>query len=165
VELTGRLNALGGKHAVGQIDIVENRLVGIKSRGVYEAPGGTILYVAHAALESLTLDRDTLHYKMLLAERYAELVYFGKWFAPLREALDAFVEKTQAPVTGTVRLKLFKGHCLLAGMNSPNSLYREDMASFVMGDEYDPGEATGFIHLFGLSLKVKALLDKQKDSG
>ncbi|MDK1030578.1 MAG: argininosuccinate synthase [Planctomycetia bacterium] len=162
VELLTQLNTLGGKHAVGQTDIVENRLVGIKSRGVYETPGGTILYIAHAALESLTLDRDTLHYKSLVAERYAELVYFGKWFTPLREAMDAFVEKTQEPVTGTVRLKLLKGHCLFAGMKSPNSLYREDMASFVMGAEYDPGDATGFIHLFGLPLKVKALLDKQK---
>ena len=157
VAIVETLNALGGKHGVGQIDLVENRLVGIKSRGVYETPGGTILYAAHAALEALCLDRDTLHYKHGVALRYAELVYYGQWFSLLREALDAFVDKTQETVTGTVRLKLYKGQALYAGATSPHSLYSEDLASFVMGKSYDPTDATGFIHLFGLPMKVQGL--------
>jgi len=157
VEIVETLNALGGKHGVGQIDLVENRLVGIKSRGVYETPGGTILYAAHAALEALCLDRDTLHYKQGVALQYAELVYDGQWFSMLREALDAFIDHTQQTVTGNVRLKLYKGHALYAGATSPHSLYSEDLASFVMGEGYNPADATGFIHLFGLQMKVQGL--------
>ena len=157
VEIVETLNTVGGKHGVGQIDLVENRLVGIKSRGVYETPGGTILYAAHAALEALCLDRETLHYKQGAALRYAELVYNGQWFSMLREALDAFVDRTQQGVTGKVRLKLYKGHALYAGAESPHSLYSEDLASFVMGEGYNPADATGFIHLFGLPMKVQGL--------
>ncbi len=160
--LIEQLNELGGKHGVGQIDLAENRLVGIKSRGVYETPGGTILYAAHAALEALCLDRDTLHYKEQVALRYAELVYYGQWFSMLREALDAFVAKTQETVSGTARLKLFKGHALLAGAESPHSLYSEDLASFVMGESYDPTDATGFIHLFGLPMKVQGMVRRKQ---
>jgi len=157
VEIVETLNAVGGKHGVGQIDLVENRLVGIKSRGVYETPGGTILYAAHAALEALCLDRDTLHYKQGVALRYAELVYDGQWFSMLREALDAFIDHTQQTVTGSVRFRLYKGHALYAGAESPHSLYSEDLASFVMGEGYNPADATGFIHLFGLPMKVQGL--------
>ena len=159
VELLTRLNELGGAHGVGRADLVENRLVGMKSRGVYETPGGTILYTAHRALESICLDRETLHYKDVVAQRYAELVYYGQWFTPLREALDAFVRKTQETVTGTVRLKLYKGSCTVVGRQSPYSLYREDYATFGEEDVYDQADAEGFINLFGLPLKVKALLD------
>ena len=161
VEIVETLNTLGGRHGVGQIDLVENRLVGIKSRGVYETPGGTILYAAHAALEALCLDRDTLHYKQGVALRYAELVYDGRWFSMLREALDAFIDHTQQTVTGTVRLKLYKGHALYAGATSPHSLYSEDLASFVMGEGYNPADATGFIHLFGLPMKVQGLVRRR----
>ena len=159
VELLTRLNELGGAHGVGRADLVENRLVGVKSRGVYETPGGTILYTAHRALESICLDRETLHYKDVVAQRYAELVYYGLWFTPLREALDTFVRKTQETVTGTVRLKLYKGSCTVVGRKSPYSLYREDYATFGEEDVYDQADAEGFINLFGLPLKVKALLD------
>jgi argininosuccinate synthase len=159
VELLTRLNELGGAHGVGRADLVENRLVGVKSRGVYETPGGTILYTAHRALESICLDRETLHYKDVVAQRYAELVYYGQWFTPLREALDAFVRQTQETVTGTVRLKLYKGSCTVVGRKSPHSLYREDYATFGEEDVYDQADAEGFINLFGLPLKVKALLD------
>ncbi|MBN1942690.1 MAG: argininosuccinate synthase [Phycisphaerae bacterium] len=148
-----KLNALGGKHAVGQVDLVENRLVGIKSRGAYETPGGTILYEAHRALESLTLDRDTLHYKQQVGLKYAEMVYNGQWFCPLRKALDAFVASTQKNVTGSVRMKCFKGRATAAGVESPNSLYSDKLASFTMGQEYTPSDATGFIKLFGLQMK------------
>ncbi|HUU20353.1 MAG TPA: argininosuccinate synthase [Sedimentisphaerales bacterium] len=158
------LNELGGKHGIGQVDLVENRLVGIKSRGVYETPGGTILVTAHNALESLTLDRETMHYKQQLALKYAELVYYGLWFCQLREALDAFVDVTQRNVTGEVKMKLFKGRCTPAGIKSPNSLYKTDLASFKMGAEYDPTDATGFIRLFGLPAKVAALVNKTKKS-
>ena len=159
------LNKLGGKHGVGQVDLVENRLVGIKSRGVYETPGGTILVTAHNALESLTLDRETMHYKQQLALKYAELVYYGLWSCQLREALDAFVDVTQRNVTGEVKMKLFKGRCTPAGIKSPNSLYKTDLASFKMGAEYDPTDATGFIRLFGLPAKVAAVVNKKKKSG
>ena len=159
VELLTRLNELGGAHGVGRADLVENRLVGMKSRGVYETPGGTILYTAHRGLESICLDRETLHYKDVVAQRYAELVYYGQWFTPLREALDAFVRQTQETVTGTVRLKLYKGSCTVVGRKSPYSLYREDYATFGEEDVYDQADAQGFINLFGLPLKVKALLD------
>ncbi len=162
VKLIETLNLLGGKHAIGQIDIVENRLVGMKSRGVYETPGGTILVTAHKALESLTLDRETMHYKQQVALKYAELVYYGQWFCRLRESLDAFVNTTQQNVTGTVRLKLYKGNCILAGVQSPNSLYQNNLASFTMGDEYDSTDATGFIRLFGLPMKVASIVNKKK---
>jgi argininosuccinate synthase len=161
VRLIETLNKLGGKHAVGQVDLVENRLVGIKSRGVYETPGGTILMKAHDALESLTLDRETLHYKQQVALKYAELVYYGLWFCQLRKAIDAFVDITQHNVTGEVRLKLFKGQCIPAGIKSPYSLYNTDLASFKMGAEYDPSDATGFISLFGLPVKVAAIVNKK----
>ncbi|MGQ9494627.1 MAG: argininosuccinate synthase [Anaerolineae bacterium] len=160
VELLIQLNELGGAHGVGRVDMVENRLVGMKSRGVYETPGGTILYTAHQGLESICLDRETLHYKELVGHRYAELVYYGLWFTPLREALDAFVGKTQERVTGTVRLKLYKGSCTVVGRKSPFSLYREDYATFGRDVVYNQNDAAGFINLFGLSLKVKALVDR-----
>jgi argininosuccinate synthase len=159
VELETYLNKVGGEHGVGRIDLVENRLVGIKSRGVYETPGGTILYAALRALETLCLDGDTLHYKDVVAEKYAEMVYHGKWFTPLRSALDAFVDNIERNVTGTVRVKLFKGACTVAGRKSPYSLYREDYATFGQDDVYNQGDASGFIRLFGLPLKVRAMLD------
>ncbi|MDR3287854.1 MAG: argininosuccinate synthase [Peptococcaceae bacterium] len=161
VQLLERLNELGGRNGVGIVDMVENRLVGMKSRGVYETPGGTILYTAHEALEQLTLDRMTLHYKQQLALRYADLVYEGIWYAPLREALDAFVDVTQQNVTGTVRLKLYKGSCTPAGMQSPYSLYNQEFATFGRDGVYDQKDAEGFIHLFGLPLKVRALMEKK----
>ena len=151
------LNAIGGTHGIGRIDLVENRLVGMKSHGVYETPGGTILLFAHRELESLILDRETLHYKQVIAVKYAELAYNGLWFTPLREALDAFVNSTQGPVTGTVRLKLYKGNIISAGRKSPFSLYREDFATFGQEDVYDQSHAEGFIRLYGLSMKVRAL--------
>jgi argininosuccinate synthase len=151
--LLEKLNAIGGKHAIGQDDLVENRLVGIKSRGVYETPGGTILYRAHQALETITLDKDTLHYKQQIAHEYAQLVYDGKWFCPLRNSLDAFITATQKNVTGSVRIKCFKGHALLASVESPKTLYSTELASFTMGQEYTPEDAKGFIRLFGLQMK------------
>jgi argininosuccinate synthase len=162
VSLLTHLNEVGGAHGVGRIDIVENRLVGMKSRGVYETPGGTILYAAHQGLESICLDKETAHYKELVAAKYAELVYNGQWFTPLHEALDAFVDKTQETVTGTVKVKLYKGSCSVVGRKSPYSLYQEEFATFGSDDVYDQADATGFIHLFGLPLKVKALLDMEK---
>jgi len=156
-QIINHLNAVGGHHGIGRVDLVESRLVGMKSRGVYETPGGTILMAAHRELESLVLDRDTLHFKDLVALRYAELVYSGMWFSPLREALDAFVDSTQGPVTGTVRLKLYKGNIIVAGRTSPFSLYREDFATFGQDDVYNQSDAKGFINLFGLPLKVRAL--------
>jgi argininosuccinate synthase len=162
VKLIETLNHLGGKHGIGQADLVENRLVGMKSRGVYETPGGTILTIAHSTLESLTLDREMMHYKQQVAQKYAELVYYGQWFSPLREALDAFVNITQQNVSGEVKVKLFKGRCSPAGVKSPNSLYRTDLASFKMGAEYQPTDATGFIRLFGLPMKVAGAVKKGK---
>jgi argininosuccinate synthase len=162
VELLTELNRIGGIHGVGRVDLVENRLVGMKSRGVYETPGGTILYAAHRELESLTLDRETNHYKALLAQRYAELVYYGRWFTPLREALDAFVQETQKRVTGTVRVKLYKGSCNIVGRKSPYSLYREEFATFGQEEVYDQKDAEGFINLYGLPLKVQALLELER---
>ena len=164
VELLTKLNVLAGAHGVGRADLVENRLVGMKSRGVYETPGGTVLYTAHQGLESICLDRETTHYKQLVGQRYAELVYYGLWFTPLREALDAFVAKTQERVTGTVRVKLYKGSCIVVGRKSPFSLYREDFATFGQDDVYDQSDAAGFINLFGLPLKVKALIDMENGS-
>lgn len=162
VKLIEKLNEIGGKHGVGQVDLVENRLVGMKSRGVYETPGGAILITAHKALESLTLERETAHYKQLIALKYAELVYYGQWYSPLREALDAFIDKTQVNVTGSVKLKLFKGNCTLAGTKSPKSLYSNALAGFTMGAEYNPTDAIGFIRLFGLPMKVAATVNKKK---
>ncbi len=151
------LNKLGGVHGIGRVDLVENRLVGMKSHGVYETPGGTILLAAHREIESLVLDRETMHFKDMVAVKYAELVYNGLWYAPLREALDAFVDSTQGPVSGIARLKLYKGNIIVAGRKSPFSLYREDFATFGQEDVYDQSDAEGFIHLYGLSLKVRAL--------
>ncbi len=154
VALLEKLNKIGAANAIGRVDLVENRLVGMKSRGVYETPGGTILYTAHSELEHIILDKDTLHYKDSVSQRYAELVYNGQWYTPLREALDAFMESTQNHLTGTVRLKLYKGSVTPAGVKSPYSLYREDLATFSQDEVYDQKKAEGFIDLFGLSMKV-----------
>jgi argininosuccinate synthase len=162
VAILEKLNTLGGRHGVGQVDLVENRLVGMKSRGVYETPGGTILYEAHRALEAICLERETAHYKQQVALRYAELVYYGQWYSPLREALDAFVNKTQRHVTGTVRVKLYKGNCVAVGAKSLQSLYAEALASFTMGAEYDPADAEGFIRLFGLPIKVQSAVQAKR---
>ncbi|MBP3325783.1 MAG: argininosuccinate synthase [Coprococcus sp.] len=162
-DIIRELNKLGGKHGIGIIDIVENRVVGMKSRGVYETPGGTILMEAHTQLEELILDRDTLAYKKLVATKFADLIYEGKWFCPLRESLQAFVEKTQERVTGEVKLKLYKGNIIKAGTTSPYTLYSESLASFTTGDLYDHKDASGFINLFGLSMKVRAMLDAERD--
>ena len=162
VEIVEKLNELGGKHGVGLADLVENRLVGMKSRGVYETPGGTILYRAHQVLETLCLDRDTMHYKELVANRFAELVYFGQWFTPLRESLSAFVDKTQENVTGDVKLKLYKGNMINAGVTSVNSLYDPEIATFDEDHVYNQADANGFINLFGLPIKVKAMIDQKK---
>lgn len=151
------LNELGGKHGIGIIDIVENRVVGMKSRGVYETPGGTILYEAHQQLEELILDRDTYALKTDLGNKFAQIVYEGKWFTPLREAVQAFIESTQKYVTGEVKFKLYKGNITKAGTTSPYSLYNESIASFKTGDLYDHHDAEGFINLFGLSSKVRAM--------
>jgi argininosuccinate synthase len=159
VELFIRLNKLAGAHGIGRVDIVENRLVGMKSHGVYETPAGTVIHKAHQALESICLDKHTMHYKDFLAVKYAELVYNGLWYTRLREGLDAFVTVTQEQVTGTVRLRLFKGNIIIAGRKSPFSLYREDYASFGEEDVYDQKDAEGFIQLFGLPMKVEALLN------
>lgn len=161
-DIIRKLNELGGKHGIGIIDIVENRVVGMKSRGVYETPGGTILMEAHTQLEELILDRQTLSYKKQVANEFANLVYEGKWFTPLREALQAFVESTQQRVTGEVKFKLYKGNIIKAGTTSPYSLYSESLASFTTGELYDHHDAEGFINLFGLSMKVRAMLDDQQ---
>jgi len=163
VAIVEKLNKLGGENGIGLLDIVENRLVGMKSRGVYETPGGSILYRAHEALETITLDRDTVHMKQMLAGQFADLVYFGKWFTPLREALSAFVDKTQENVTGEVKLKLYKGNMILASVTSPCTLYDEEVASF--GDDegaYNQKDADGFINLFGLPIKEKAKLEAKR---
>ncbi|MDI3281442.1 MAG: argininosuccinate synthase, partial [Bacillota bacterium] len=165
VELVATLNQVAGRHGIGRVDLVENRLVGLKSRGVYETPGGTLLYAAHRELESLTLDRETLHYKEQVALKYAELVYYGLWWTSLRRALDAFVDVTQEKVTGSVRLKLYKGNVIVAGRRSPYSLYRESLATFGAGEGYDQADATGFINLFGLPLKVQALVEEEGAGG
>ncbi|MHC1747783.1 MAG: argininosuccinate synthase [Cellulosilyticaceae bacterium] len=159
-ELLESLNTLGGANGIGIEDIVENRVVGMKSRGVYETPGGTILYKAHESLEHLTLDGETYHFKQQVALEFASLIYNGKWFTPLREALQAFVESTQASVTGVVKLKLYKGNITLQGCSSPYSLYSENLASFTTGDLYDHKDADGFINLYGLSLKVRGLMQQ-----
>uniref|UniRef100_A0A6N2MCH3 argininosuccinate synthase n=1 Tax=Salix viminalis TaxID=40686 RepID=A0A6N2MCH3_SALVM len=158
--LLSHLNEIGGKHGIGRVDMVENRLVGMKSRGVYETPGGTILFTAARELESLTLDRETMQVKDSLALKYAELVYAGRWFDPLRESMDAFMEKITETTTGLVRLKLYKGSVSVVGRTSPKSLYREDISSFESGQIYDQADAAGFIRLYGLPMRVRAMLEK-----
>lgn len=162
VALLEKLNALGAKHGVGRVDIVENRLVGMKSHGVYETPGGAILMTAHKELEYLSLDKDTMHYKQLVAERYSEIVYNGQWFTPLREALDAFVNVTQQNVTGDVRIKLYKGNCTVVGRRSTNSLYDPELATFGADQVYDQAWSRGFINLFGLPVTVQAALRQKQ---
>ena len=161
-EIVKKLNDLGGKNGIGIVDMVENRLVGMKSRGVYETPGGTILYAAHQSLEEITLDKETQHYKMQMAIKFSEIVYNGQRYTPLREAMSAFVDKTQETVTGDVKLKLYKGNIINAGMTSPHSLYSEEIATFGEDHVYDQADSAGFINLFGLPIKVKALLDEKK---
>ncbi|MEE0780098.1 MAG: argininosuccinate synthase, partial [Sellimonas sp.] len=156
-EIITELNKLGGKHGIGIIDIVENRVVGMKSRGVYETPGGTILMEAHQQLEELVLDRATYEVKKNMGNKLAQVVYEGKWFTPLREAIQAFVTSTQKYVTGEVKFRLYKGNIIKAGTTSPYSLYNESLASFTTGDLYDHHDADGFINLFGLPLKVRAM--------
>ena len=162
VEIIEKLNKIGGANGVGICDMVENRLVGMKSRGVYETPGGTILYTAHEILESICLDKDTQHFKQHVAIKFADLVYNGQWFTPLREALSAFVDKTQETVSGEVKLKIYKGNAMNAGVRSEHSLYSEDIATFGEDDVYDQYDSQGFINLYGLPIKVKALLDQKK---
>ena len=164
VELIEYLNEIGGKNGIGLNDLVENRLVGMKSRGVYENPAGAILYKAHDILETITLDRDTMHYKELVAHRFAELVYFGQWYTPLREALSAFVSSTQQTVTGDVKVKLYKGNIINAGVTSPYTLYSEDFATFDADDVYNQKDSAGFINLFGLPIKVKAILEAERNN-
>ncbi|WP_343377361.1 argininosuccinate synthase, partial [Ligaoa zhengdingensis] len=156
-----KLNEIGGANGVGIIDMVENRLVGMKCRGVYETPGGTILYAAHKKLEEICLDRDTMHYKEQVAVKFAELVYYGQWFTPLREALSAFVDSTQQTVTGEVKLKLYKGNIIDAGVTSPYSLYSEEIATFGEDHCYNQADSEGFINLFGLPIKVKAMMEEK----
>ncbi|MFZ4627865.1 MAG: argininosuccinate synthase [Blastocatellia bacterium] len=162
VPLIERLNEIGGRHGIGRVDLVENRLVGMKSRGVYETPGGTILLAGLRELESLCLDRESAHYKEILAHKYAEIVYFGQWFTPLRAALDAFVETLMAPVSGTARFKLYKGNLIVAGRTATQSLYQPNLASFTMGAGYDQRDAAGFINILGLPLQVEALMRKDR---
>ena len=162
-DIIATLNELGGKHGIGIIDIVENRVVGMKSRGVYETPGGTILYEAHQQLEELILDRETTALKLEMGNKFAQIVYEGKWFTPLREAVQAFIESTQQYVTGEVKFKLYKGNIIKAGTTSPYSLYNESIASFTTGDLYAHHDAEGFINLFGLSTKVRAM--KMQEQG
>ncbi|MBE6888384.1 MAG: argininosuccinate synthase, partial [Ruminococcaceae bacterium] len=164
VKLIKTLNKIGGENGIGLFDVVENRLVGMKSRGVYETPGGTILYHAHEVLETICLDKETQHYKYGLAQKYADIVYNGQWYTPLREAMDAFVDKTQETCTGEVKLKLYKGNIINAGVTSPYTLYSEDFASFGEDDVYDQKDSAGFINLFGLPIKVKALLDAERNN-
>ena len=161
VALVELLNEIGARNAIGRIDLVENRFVGMKSRGCYETPGGTLLLTAHRELEALCLDRDLLHFKQQIALKWAEMVYFGLWFTPLRESLDAFITKTQETVTGTVKLALYKGNIDVAGRQSANSLYRMDVASFTMGESYDQKHAEGFIRILGLPARSQALLRSQ----
>ncbi len=163
-EIITKLNELGGKHGIGIVDIVENRVVGMKSRGVYETPGGTILCAAHEQLEELCLDRDTMETKKKLGSQMAQVVYEGKWFTPLREAISAFVDVTQEYVTGEVKMKLYKGNIIKAGSTSPYSLYNESLASFTTGDLYDHNDASGFITLFGLPLKVRAMMLQEQNT-
>jgi argininosuccinate synthase len=156
------LNKIGGEHGVGRIDLVENRFVGMKSRGCYETPGGTLILAAHRELEALTLDRNTLHYKQKLALDYAEMVYNGLWFTPLREALDSFFEATSETTTGEVTLRLYKGNIEPVSRKSPYSLYSLNIASFTMGTEYDQKDAQGFINLVGLPIRVRAMAENAR---
>ena len=165
LELMTELNRIGGRNGIGLVDICENRFVGMKSRGVYETPGGSILYFAHEMLDHLCLDRDTYHYKQLVAQRMSELIYDGKWFTTLMDSLMAFVDKTQENVTGWVKLKLYKGSIRGAGSGSPYSLYNESIASFTTGDLYDHKDAQGFITLTGLPLKVRAMMEQKVGKG
>ena len=162
VSMIKKLNKIGGENGVGLADLVENRLVGMKSRGVYETPGGTILYHAHDVLETICLDKETQHYKQQVALKFADLVYNGQWFTPLREALSAFVDKTSETVTGDVKLKLYKGNIINAGVTSPYTLYDEEVATFSEDHVYNQADATGFINLFGLPIHVKAVLDEKR---
>jgi argininosuccinate synthase len=157
-----KLNKIAGENGIGRIDIVENRLVGIKSRGVYESPAATVLYAAHDELESIILDRDTLHFKHYLASKYAEIIYYGLWFSPLREAIDAFVDDTQKYITGNIKLKLYKGNIIPIARNSKHSLYLEKLATFEKGESYNHKDAEGFINLWGLPTKVQAMIRKSK---
>jgi len=164
VKLVETLNEIGGRYGVGRTDLVENRLVGMKSHGAYETPGGTLLYAAHHELEALCLDRETFHYKQHIALRYAELVYYGQWFTPLRAALDAFVEATQQNVTGKVTLGLYRGNIRVLDRESPNSLYDTSIGSFVMGADYDQKDAAGFINILGLPLRIEAGLRHRREA-
>ena len=164
IELMDQLNTIGGANGIGIVDLVENRVVGMKSRGVYETPGGTILYYAHRELEYLCLDRQTTEHKEMVGIKFADLVYSGQWFTPLREAISAYVDVTQQTVTGKVRLKLYKGNIISAGSQSPYSLYNQNLASFTTGDLYDHHDAEGFINLFGLSMKVRAMMEQSNAS-
>ena len=164
VTMVEKLNELGGKNGVGILDIVENRLVGMKSRGVYETPGGTILYKAHELLESICLDKDTMHFKAIVAQKMAETVYNGKWFTPLMEALKAFVDQTQQTVSDDVKLKLYKGNIFPAGLTSPYTLYDDVTASFGEDEDYNQADSAGFINLFGLPIKIKAMLDSRREN-
>jgi argininosuccinate synthase len=164
VKLVETLNEIGGHYGVGRTDLVENRLVGIKSHGAYETPGGTLIYAAHHELEALCLDRETLHYKQHVALRYAELVYYGQWFTPLREALDSFVESTQRNVTGKVTLGLYRGNIRVLDRQSPYSLYDTSIGSFVMSADYDQKDAAGFINILGLPLRLEAALRKKREA-
>jgi len=165
VSLLNQLNALGSKHGIGTIDIIENRLVGMKSRGVYETPGGTILYAAHTALERLVLDRDTMQYKNIVAQKFSQMLYDGLWFTPLREAISAFVDKTQEQITGTVKMKLYKGNAIPAATKSIYSLYSEEYATFSADEVYNQHDAEGFINLFSLPLKIRAIQKEQREGG
>ncbi len=164
VEMVSALNKLGGENGIGLADLVENRLVGMKSRGVYETPGGAILYHAHEVLETITLDKETARIKQYLSIKFADIVYNGQWFTPLREAMSAFVSKTQERVTGDVKLKLYKGNIINAGVTSPYTLYDEEVATFDEDEVYNQADAAGFINLFGLPIKVKAQLDKKREN-
>ncbi|MCI00572.1 argininosuccinate synthase, partial [Trifolium medium] len=158
--LVAELNEIGGRHGIGRVDLVEDRIVGLKSRGVYETPGGTILFTAARDLETLTLDRETLQLKDSLALKYAELVYAGRWFDPLRESMDAFMENISKTTTGSVYLKLYKGSVSVTGRKSPYSLYREDISSFESGEIYNHADAVGFIRLYGLPLRIRAMMEQ-----
>jgi len=164
VEMVSALNKLGGENGIGLADLVENRLVGMKSRGVYETPGGAILYHAHEVLETITLDKETARIKQYLSIKFADIVYNGQWYTPLREALTAFVDKTQERVTGDVKLKLYKGNIINAGVTSPYTLYDEEVATFDEDEVYNQADAAGFINLFGLPIKVRAQLDKKRNN-
>ena len=165
IELLTKLNKLAGSNGVGTIDIIENRLVGMKSRGVYETPGGTVLYKAHSALEKLVLDRDTMAYKNIVAQKYSQLVYDGLWFTPLREAIDAFVDSTQEDLTGTVKIKLFKGNAIAVASKSKYSLYSEEFATFSKDEVYNQKDSEGFINLFALPLKIRAIHKQNLEGG